>query len=98
MAFSRFEMHIQIGKITPSPTNHRPLDACFRLVWKAAAITKAKLTAWRLLWNRLPTNDVLSKKIILDDGDLDCAVCDKAMESTLHVFLRCEEGLRFGAC
>lgn len=56
------------------------------------AVMKAKIIAWRLLWNRLPTRDMVSKRIALADEDLGCGVCGKSRESAVHVFLECEVG------
>lgn len=76
------------------PTPHRPIVESLTYVWKAAATMKARVSAWRLLWNRLPTKDNVSNRITLDDEDKKCVICGNARESMFHVFLECEEVVR----
>lgn len=55
---------------------------------------KAKITTWRLLWNRLPSSDNLSKRIPLNDTETNCRRCGQHYETFVHSFLRCEETMR----
>lgn len=48
-----------------SQASSRPMGIIFVRVWKAFAPLKAR-TAWRLLWNRVPTKENMSKRIELN--------------------------------
>lgn len=60
-------------------------------VWDAAAPFKAQVTGWRLLQNRLPTIDNLSKRFDLPTEERICCCCRMEEESSCHLFLACLE-------
>ncbi|XP_057809125.1 uncharacterized protein LOC131023599 [Salvia miltiorrhiza] len=58
--------------------------------WKIRAPQKAKVTVWRILRNRLPTCDNLSKRNIpLGDVEIMCNAYCQEKESADHLFLSC---------
>lgn len=63
----------------------------FGWVWKTSAPAKAQVTAWRLLWNRLPTMDNLHKRIAIDEEERICCCCKSELETAKHLFLDCVE-------
>ncbi|XP_068466451.1 uncharacterized protein [Phaseolus vulgaris] len=61
----------------------------FKLLWKAKALPKVLITAWRILLDRIPT----SKNLMLRGVDMNsplCALCNLFEESTQHLFLDCD--------
>lgn len=66
-------------------------------VWSFAAPFKAKLTAWRLALNRLPTRDNLKKRNMLPSQETTCVCCGSEDESVRHLFMECREANRLWA-
>ncbi|XP_057793096.1 uncharacterized protein LOC131009702 [Salvia miltiorrhiza] len=59
-------------------------------VWTTPAPHKAFVTLWRILRNRLPTCDNLSKRnTSLGDEERECPHCHEHGESTNHLFTSC---------
>lgn len=52
---------------------------------------KAKVTAWRLLWNRLPMKDNVGKRLVLNEEEQNCGGCAQDRETVVHAFLECAE-------
>lgn len=65
--------------------------ACAK-VWKSAVPTNAASVALRLMVNRLPTRDELSKRNVLDsDRDKCCVLCFREEENAEHLFFKCQK-------
>jgi len=47
-----------------------------------------KICAWRVLLNRLPTRNNLSKRRVVLNSNL-CPLCNQHTEATQHLFLSC---------
>lgn len=88
-AYSVKEAYVMLTRRCGNSFPHRPCRESLTCIWKAMATMKAKVAAWRLLWNRLPTKDNVGKRIALDDEAKICVVCGHARESAHHVFLEC---------
>ncbi|XP_057771186.1 uncharacterized protein LOC130990997 [Salvia miltiorrhiza] len=59
-------------------------------MWGTATLQKARVAAWRVLRNRMPTCDNLKmRNIPLDEVDSMCSACFQHNESTNHLFLLC---------
>ncbi|XP_057792983.1 uncharacterized protein LOC131009585 [Salvia miltiorrhiza] len=59
-------------------------------VWDTPAPQKARVTAWRILRNRLPICDNLRKRNIpMVDEEIMCNMCFHQIETTNHLFLLC---------
>lgn len=66
------------------------LGLCFESIWITLVPAKVIPTAWRLLWDRLPTRDNLRRRKILQDGDnLSCPFCNSSPEFAAHSFFEC---------
>ena len=64
-------------------------------VWLKHIPSKVSLMVWRLLRNRLPTGDNLSRRGVLhSDASICAAGCDVA-ETALHLFIKCDFSSRF---
>lgn len=61
----------------------------FHHLWKSYAPLKAKLMAWRLAYERLPTGDNLGKRFELTWDRKHCCCCTRELESAVHFFLLC---------
>lgn len=62
----------------------------FKLVWNRLAPKKAVATAWRALWNCLPTKSNLVKRNIISSLEESlCPFCGDEVESVGHLFLDC---------
>jgi len=72
---------------------HEVMDNVFGLLWQSKATPKTLVTAWRILLDRLPTNDNLIRRGIQVNSPL-CALCGLSDESSQHVFLECAQGQR----
>ncbi|XP_057806233.1 uncharacterized protein LOC131021160 [Salvia miltiorrhiza] len=63
--------------------------------WKIPAPHKAKVTAWRILQDRLPSCDNLRKRnILLSIEELHCNACFFQVESTNHLLLHCPKSVQ----
>lgn len=60
-------------------------------VWNSLAPVKAQVTTWRILQNRLPTLDNLSKRMEIDEVKTICCYCKVDVETAKHLFLDCRE-------
>lgn len=60
------EIYEELWKRKNSMAHVQEIKGSFVLLWRTFAIYKAQSTAWRLLWNKLPTKDNLSKRMVLD--------------------------------
>jgi len=72
---------------------HEATDNAFGLLWQSKATPKILVTAWRILLDRLPTNDNLIRRGIQVISPL-CALCGLSGESSQHVFLECAQAQR----
>ena len=59
----------------------------WKQLWKINCPGKAKLLFWAILENKVPTWDILQKRFL--EGLGFCALCRKAEETTLHLFVHC---------
>ncbi|XP_057811533.1 uncharacterized protein LOC131025764 [Salvia miltiorrhiza] len=60
------------------------------LAWKICAPQKVRVSAWRILRNRLPSCDNLRKRNIpVGEEEIMCNACCQEVESANHVFLTC---------
>lgn len=57
-------------------------------IWKAFAPLKAKVTTWRIAWNRLPICNNVEKRINLERDQTRCCCCNIGAESVAHLFSR----------
>ena len=64
----------------------------FHQLWDIKIPPRALSFAWRLLWDRLPTKDNLSRRQIQTDSDL-CPFCHSQPESASHLFFTCDKVL-----
>lgn len=90
--YSVKDAYTELAKLHSRQSSQRPDAASCGYIWKSSAVLKAKLTAWRLLRNCLPTKDNVSKRVDLEAEAMGCVVCGKARESARHLFLECERG------
>lgn len=59
------EAYKELAQRNNNSSSNQPLSESFTCIWKEWAILKAKVTAWRLMWNRLPTKDNVGKRILI---------------------------------
>jgi len=64
-------------------------QASFELVWKAKAFPNVLTTTWRILIDRLPTKEGLSRRGVLMDTTV-CVLCKIKEESCQHLFIDCK--------
>jgi len=62
------------------------VDSAFGILWQSKAMPKVLITVWRVLLDRLPTNDNLIRRGITMNSPL-CALCSLSDESSQHLFL-----------
>ncbi|KAL5164919.1 putative ribonuclease H protein [Glycine soja] len=67
-------------------------DSGFHQLWDLKVPPKVLSFAWRLLWDRLPTKDNLSRRQIQLDNDL-CPLCQTQPETASHLFFTCDKVL-----
>ena len=72
---------------------HEATDNVFGLLWQSKATPKILVTAWRILLDKIPTNDNLIRRGIQVNSPL-CAMCGLSDESSQHVFLECAQAQR----
>jgi len=77
-AYSILANHQDIGE----------MKGVFSTLWQAKASPKVLLTAWRVLHDRLPTRDNLSRRGVPVISPL-CPFCNQSEESSQHLFLDC---------
>lgn len=66
------------------------LKACGKL-WRDDVPSKALIFTWRLLLDRISTREELFKRgVLTSTRDLCCVLCFKEIETTTHLFCRCE--------
>ncbi|GAU42663.1 hypothetical protein TSUD_398690 [Trifolium subterraneum] len=63
------------------------------LIWSKQVPLKVSVVAWRLLRNKLPTNDNLVRCHIIPPGAHLCVAGCGATETAQHLFLSCPEAL-----
>lgn len=86
--FSVRNAYTELSQRLMSSTNTEQPWSGFNHLWKSFAPLKAQLMAWRLVHNRLPTRDNLSKRFELaPDGKVCC--CNLDLETAAHFFLQC---------
>ncbi|XP_057810307.1 uncharacterized protein LOC131024787 [Salvia miltiorrhiza] len=67
-----------------------PAVMAARKIWKSPAPHKARMTAWRALFNRLPTcNNLVKRQIDVGVVERFCNGCFAQDETANHIFLRC---------
>lgn len=79
---SQKEMELEGGRATTEES------------WRCLEVSctcQSQITAWRLLWNRLPTMDNLRKRIDIGKGEEWCCCCKTVEETVKHFFLECNE-------
>ena len=80
-----------LGESPLSYANRRVLSR----IWKTDAPSKVMAFSWKLLLNRIPSKDNLSsRRVILPESSLDCVLCDREVESAIHLFLHCEVAMK----
>ncbi|XP_006603334.2 uncharacterized protein [Glycine max] len=67
-------------------------DSGFHQLWDLKVPPKVLSFAWRLLWDRLPTKDNLSRRQIQLDNDL-CPLCQTQPETASYLFFTCDKVL-----
>lgn len=90
-SFSVNVAYKNLSKRSCSPSTQRPDVESLKCIWKASATMKAKITAWRLIRNCLPTKDNVGKRIALEEEEKSCVWCGLVNESATHIFLECGE-------
>jgi hypothetical protein len=61
----------------------------FAKVWKCAAPSKVCAFSWQLLLGKIPTKVNLWRRRMLQENELQCALCGSEMETATHLFLHC---------
>ncbi|XP_058733646.1 uncharacterized protein LOC131605289 [Vicia villosa] len=65
--------------------------SAINLFWRSGVPSKIKIFGWRLMLNRLPSKDQLSKRnIIHRDEDKVCVLCVSVLENLEHLFFFCD--------
>ena len=64
----------------------------FCQLWGTKIPPRALIFAWRLLWDRLPTKENLSKRQV-DLANDSCPFCQNHPESSSHLFFTCQKVL-----
>lgn len=84
---SAYSYLIQLQLVTPSDNR---LGQAFEALWRCSLQSKILVFAWKLLWQRLPTRDALSRRGILSSPHESCCVfCFRMDESISHLFFEC---------
>ncbi|MCH96298.1 F-box family protein [Trifolium medium] len=65
-------------------------EFAFTNLWKCGAPSKVCAFSWQLLLDRIQTKDNLFKRGILQYQQTNCALCELAVESSVHLFLHCD--------
>jgi len=63
-------------------------DTIFKRLWQIKALPNVLTTAWRILWDRLPTRTNLIRREV-EVTSLNCVLCQASEESAQHLFLEC---------
>ncbi|GAU25119.1 hypothetical protein TSUD_274080 [Trifolium subterraneum] len=64
-------------------------------IWRSPAPSKVIAFSWKLLRNRIPTRDCLSRRgILAAGGSRECVHCQGREETALHLFLFCDFAFR----
>ena len=66
----------------------------FKYLWKAKAFPSVVTTTWRVLVDRLPTRECLSRRGVMTSSTL-CDLCQAKEEYCQHLFLECNYAIRF---
>ena len=62
----------------------------FNQLWKSPAPAKAMAFSWRMLLNRIPTRENLSRRNSLPpEVSMHCVMCGREVERTNHLFMHC---------
>lgn len=65
-------------------------DQALSDVWRSLAPSKVKAFAWRVLLDRIASKENLIKRKVLDDqGQAQCSLCNGHLESTWHLLFSC---------
>ena len=59
----------------------------WNMLWKLKIHDRLKLLLWKIIWNSLPTREVIGLRFELDS--LQCPLCGSSTESFKHLFLEC---------
>jgi hypothetical protein len=62
----------------------------FKFIWKSGVPSKVSALSWQVLLNRVPTRENLRHRGVIGGDDSRCPFCNKAVESTCHLFLHCD--------
>jgi len=80
--------------------DHHVMDAAQNLIWHPQVPLKVSILAWRLLRNRLLTKINRLNRGIINVADIFCVIGRGHVESSDHLFLRCNflvlSGIRCG--
>ena len=68
------------------------LDEALQTLWKLKIPSKAAIFAWRLIKDRLPTKDNLTRRHI-EINDSLCPFCRSQQEDAAHLFFNCPKSL-----
>jgi len=74
------------------PERGTPISS-FGCLWKIKAFPNVMTTVWRVLLNRVPTRECLSKRGAMVNT-IECAFCHSKEESCQHLFLECKHAVR----
>jgi hypothetical protein len=69
----------------------RSTEIVFSRLWKGGVLSKVCAFSWKMLLNRIPTKENLHRRRMLQQQNLNCVLCDLAVESTTHLFLHCDK-------
>ncbi|CAK8566133.1 unnamed protein product [Lathyrus sativus] len=59
-------------------------------IWKTVIPAKVQTLSWRLALDRLPTrSNLLKRRVLNSEQDLDCVVCSSSLEDVSHIFFSC---------
>lgn len=83
-----FTVHSAYNLIKGFPSEN--VDPIFKLIWGSRAPSNVCVFAWRLLLDRLPTkSNLLQRRALPADADLNCIFCMQETETANHLFVRC---------
>jgi len=68
-------------------------EEVFKLLWKVKAFPSVLITAWRVLWGRIPTRLALSRRGVQMNSS-ECVMCGAVDESNQHLFIECKHAWR----
>ena len=93
-----FSVKSAYKELIPNPSVQVQADVNWSKIWKIRGPERLKMFLWRVAVNALPTKENLMCH--MDIPDPSCVLCNQGVESTIHLFSRCQaaKALWFVAC